>query len=103
MGQGWLGEWLAPAAEESPCVEDRDGLIDGVLGEEFLYRVDSGLWGGVRLPGPEWTRDFDAVGGPTGKSDVRRDVLVALEEGDVGDEKELCGNLVFDALKFGVD
>ena len=53
LGQGRLGEWLAPAAEESPFVEDRDDLIDGVLGEEFLYRVDGGLWGGVRLPGPK--------------------------------------------------
>ena len=65
LGERGDGERVAPAAGQPALVEDRDGLVVGVVVEQLVDQRDRCGRGGVRFPGAQGSWDGEGVLVPT--------------------------------------
>ena len=87
-GQVGDGEGPAPPAGDSPAVEDRGDLVEGVVVEELVDQLHGGGAGGVLFGGGERPRQGEGVVLAAGEADLAADGAVAAAgQGDVGDEQ----------------
>src|SRR2546423_841504 len=83
-----LGVLQAPASGDSPAVEDRRDLVEGVVVQELADQLHGGGAGGVLLGGGERPRQGEDVVLAAGEADLAADGAVAVAgEGDVGDQQ----------------
>ena len=87
LRERWHVEGLAPSARQTPFVEDLHRFAIGVVGEQLVDDRDRVGRGGVSLPGRQWPGHAECMGGAAREADVRGDVLIPPDEGDVGDEE----------------
>jgi hypothetical protein len=80
-------ERAAFAAGEAAGVENVGDLGVGVMGEEFVDGGDHVGWGLAQLPAGLREGQGQAPVLAAAQSDVGGDVVVGLEQGDVGDEQ----------------
>ena len=81
------GERFVPAGAPAAFVEQRGGLVVGVLVEQLVGEFHGVIGGGVQLPGGQRAGQRHGVVLPAGEADGDGDVLAGLDEGDVGDQQ----------------